>query len=74
MISSHRSPSIYSRTSSLTASSNFQLVLLEKVSMKVDFKKYGEVVSLSDFVIVVRTHTRVPYLFSKWMVVHFESV
>ena len=42
--------------------------------MKVGFGNYGEVVSPSDFAIVARTHARVPYSFSGWMVVHFESV
>ena len=30
--------------------------------------------SPSDFTIIARTHARVPYSFSRWMVVHFESV
>ena len=51
-----------------------KLVLLEKVSMKVDFENYGEVVSPSYFTIVAQTHSRVSYSFSRWMVIHFESV
>ena len=50
------------------------MVLLEKVSMEVGFRNYAEVVSPSYFVIVVRTHARVPYSFPGWIVVHFESV
>ena len=42
--------------------------------MEVDFRNYGEIMSPSNFVIVVRTHTRVPYSIPVWMVVHFESV
>jgi len=42
--------------------------------MKVDFENYGEAVSPSNFVIIARTHAIVPYSFSGWMIVHFESV
>ena len=48
-----------------------QLVLLEKVSMEVDFGNCGEIVSPSDF---DQTHARVPYSSPVLMVVHFESV
>ena len=34
----------------------------------------GEMVSLTHFESVAQTHTRVPYLISGLMVVHFESV
>ena len=51
-----------------------QLVLLEKVSMEVDFGNCCEIVSPLDFAIVAQTHARVPYSISVHMVVHFESV
>ena len=35
--------------------------------MKVGFKNCGKIVSPSDFVIVVRTHARLPYSFSGWI-------
>ena len=42
--------------------------------MKVDFENCDEIVSPSDFAIVVRIHARFSYSFSGWMVAHFESV
>ena len=42
--------------------------------MKVGFENYGEVVSPSYSATVARTHAKVPYPFSGWMVAHFESV
>jgi len=50
------------------------LVLLEKVSMEVDFGNCGKIVSPLDFVIAARTSARVPYSSPVLMVVHFESV
>ena len=44
------------------------------MSVEVNFGNYGEIVSPSDFAIVARSHTRVPYLSPVLMVVHFESV
>jgi len=38
-----------------------QLVLLENVSMKVDFENCGEIVSLLDIEFVAQTHARAPY-------------
>ena len=51
-----------------------QSVLLEKVSMEVDFENCCEIVSLSDIEFVAQTHTRAPHLSPGLMVVHFESV
>ena len=51
-----------------------QLVLLEKVSMGVDFGNCGEIVSPSDFAVAAQTHARVPYSSLALKVVHFESV
>ena len=42
--------------------------------MKVGFENYGEVVSPSNFAIVARTHTRIPYSISGLMLLHFKSV
>ena len=47
-------------------------VLLEKVSIEVDFENCGEIVSPSNFAVAARIHARVPY--SVLMVVHFELV
>jgi len=44
------------------------------VSMEVDFRNCGEIVSPSDFAIAARTHSRVPYLSPVLMVVHFQLV
>ena len=52
----------------------FAMVLLEKVSMEVDFENCGEIVSPSDFVIAARSHARVLYSSPVLMVIHFESV
>ena len=49
------------------------MVLLEKLSMKVDCENCGEIVSLSDIEFVTQTHARAPYSSSGLMVVHFES-
>ena len=46
------------------------MVLLEKVSMEVDFENCGEIVSPSDFTIAARTRARVPYSSPVLMVVH----
>ena len=51
-----------------------QLVLLENVSMKVDFVNCDKIVSLSDIEFVAQTHARAPYSSSGLMVVHFELV
>ena len=51
-----------------------QLVLLEKVSMEVSFKNYGEVMSPSYFAIVAQTHARAPCSSPGLMVVHFKLV
>ena len=51
-----------------------QLVLLENVSMEVDFRNCDEIVSPLDFAIAAQTHARVPYSSPVLMVVHFESV
>ena len=51
-----------------------QLVLLEKMSMEVDFGNCDEIMSPSDFASAAQTHARVPYSSPVLMVVHFESV
>ena len=51
-----------------------QLILLETISMEVGFENCGKTMSPSDFVIVTRTHARVPYSISILMVIHFESM
>jgi len=51
-----------------------KLVLLEKMSMEVDFGNDGKTISPSDFAITARTHVRVPYSSTVLMVVHFETV
>ena len=52
----------------------FVIGLLERVSMEVDFRNYGEIVSRSDVAVATWTHARVPYSSPELMVVHFESV
>ena len=51
-----------------------QSVLLEKLSMKVDFENCGEIVSLSDIDFILQTHARAPYSSPRLILVHFESV
>ena len=51
-----------------------ELVLLEKVSVEVDFENCGEIVSLSDIEFVAQTHARVSYSIPGLIVVHFELV
>jgi len=51
-----------------------KLVLLEKVSMEVNFGNCGKIVSPSDFAIAARTHARVLYSSPVLMVVHFETM
>ena len=50
------------------------MVLLEKVSIEVDFENCGEIVSPSDFASAAQTHARVLYSSPVLMVVHFELV
>ena len=42
--------------------------------MEICFGNCGEIVSPSDFEIVARTHARVPFSFSRQMVVYYEEV
>ena len=51
-----------------------QVVLLEKVSKKVNFENCGEIMSLSDIEFVSLTHVRAPYSSPGLMIVHFELV
>ena len=42
------------------------------MSMEVGFENCGEIVSPSDFAIVTRTQTRLPYSFLGWIFLHLD--
>ena len=47
---------------------------LEKVSMEVDFRNCGEIVSLSDIEFVAQTHARAPYSSPRLMIVDWSHI